>query len=299
MSSLTPDIPPRIEVAQTQRVRIGDKLYVVDHGDLDDIAIAANPDENLAHTSFNVPPMEMTAVQSVKGVDKPGEDKTKDRVNAYCYHRYAPQIHGTHTEGRSHILTEVTPAIAHIAGIHFLARLITIDPERAAGQNLSLLGEQDKNDRVITREQVEDALGNDKFTPEVLIIRTPNYPGKKSKKHGGTNPPYPHHDVAELLVDRGVKHIVLDLPSADREKGEVFFHRTFWQDPFSETYGKVLPELAHIPRGQTRDESTITEAAYIGDKNEDGWYLIYLNPISLIGDAAPVRPMIAPIPELN
>lgn len=280
---LDPTPPVRIEYASIQHINIGHRLVSVDHGSIIDISISPGLDQNLAVSAFGAPPMDREAVISVEG---------GARCNCYSYKNWAPHLHGTHIETREHILRNPKPVIEHLRGLAFVARLITVAPEYARGLNLSLV--PDEKDRVITREQVEEELRNDPFTPQVVIIRSPNDPGKEHRKYGSTNPPYPHHEVANLLVERGVEHVILDFPSADREEGELLFHRTFWRDPINDATGSKILELSHVPNSP-RPNSAIVELAYIPDSAPDGWYIVYLNPIGLPGDAAPVRPLIAPM----
>ena len=279
----SPSALPRVSLASNQQFLVGDKLVEVDHGALTDISIAPELTPERAVSAFGANPMKRDAVISVKD---------GARCNCYSYANWAPHLHGTHLETREHLRLDPTPAVNHLRGMAFVARLVTVDPVIARGLNLSLVPSEE--DRVITREQVEEALAADTVGSEVTIIRSPNFPGKSTRKYGGTNPPYPHHEVAQLLVDRGVDHVVLDFPSADREEGELVFHRTFWKDPFQERTGQIIPELQHL-ENQPRQHATITEFAHIPDSAQDGWYLIYLSPIGLPGDAAPIRPMIAPM----
>lgn len=273
---------PQVKPDSLQRLTCGGRTLSVDYDSLNDISIGPHFETNLSVTAFGVPPSSVKPIISVR---------EGHRCNCYAFNNYAPHLHGTHIETREHLLLDPKPVTTHLKGVAFVARLITVMPERA-GTSLSLVG--DKDDRVITRAVVEKALVSDTLTPQVLIIRTPNFDGKATKQYGGTNPPYPHHEVAALLVERGIEHVVLDLPSADREEGELYFHRTFWQDPINEREGRSIPELAHLPNSP-RNQSAIIEMAYIADGINDGWYVIYLCPIALPGDAAPLRPMIAPI----
>ncbi len=266
-----------------QKVLIGERLWDVDHANLIDISLFPS-DQSPGVTAFGVPPPVMETIVSVAD---------GARCNSYSFRGFAPHIHGTHAETRQHLLLNPKPVVQQLKGLTFVARLITADPLRARGLNLSLVPTDD--DRVITREQVEQCLAGDSVTPEVLIIRTPHFPNKRNFQYGGTNPPYPHHEVAQLLVERGVQHVVLDCPSADREQGELFFHRTFWQDPVTASSGAQIAELSHVP-SNPRDGSLIVELAFIPDEVADGWYLLYLCPIGMPGDAAPIRPLIVPIP---
>lgn len=82
-----------------------------------------------------------------------------------------------------------------------------------------------------------------------------------------------------LIVERGVEHLLIDLPSVDPEEdaGALTAHRIFW----------------NYPDGP-RERATITELIYVPDHILDGQYLVDLNAAAFDGDAAPSRPTIYP-----
>src|SRR5690606_31166739 len=89
-----------------------------------------------------------------------------------------------------------------------------------------------------------------------LILRTlPNDPGKPLRRHDFSSPPpYLTRQAAELLVARGIEHLLLDVPSADRlnDEGRLTAHRLFWSLPAGST------DLLAAARPQ----ATITELIY-------------------------------------
>ncbi|MCB0755612.1 MAG: cyclase family protein, partial [Flavobacteriales bacterium] len=84
-------------------------------------------------------------------------------------------------------------------------------------------------------------------------------------------------------VSVGCKHLVLDIPSIDREsdEGKLLGHRAFWNYPVS-----------------TRKDCTVTELAYIPSSVADGLYLLNLQVAPFENDAAPSRPLIFPLTKL-
>ncbi len=50
------------------------------------------------------------------------------------------------------------------------------------------------------------------------VVRTlPNDDSKRTREYSGTLPPYLTLDAAQWLASAGVQHLVVDLPSVDRE----------------------------------------------------------------------------------
>ena len=146
----------------------------------------------------------------------------------------------------------------------FLAEVVTIPPEAKEG------------DFVITRRQLQYALGNKKR--EALVIRTlPNLQDKKAMRYEHTNPPYLEEDAAIYLREKGIKHLLIDLPSVDREQdeGRLLAHKAFWN-----TAEKL------------RLDATITEFIYVPNKVKDGAYFLNLMIAPFENDATPSKPVL-------
>jgi hypothetical protein len=86
------------------------------------------------------------------------------------------------------------------------------------------------------------------------------------------------------LVERGIEHLVVDLPSVDRshDEGRLTVHRIFFG----------LPQGSSTLAQATRPNSTVTELAYIPDSAPDGAFLIEIQVPALAGDAVPSRPLL-------
>ncbi|HEU4495691.1 MAG TPA: cyclase family protein, partial [Flavobacterium sp.] len=167
---------------------------------------------------------------------------------------FNPHGHGTHTECLGHITKGFYSINQSLKTFFFLAELVSIAPEERDG------------DFIITREQVEEALKGK--TPEAAIIRTlPNSAEKLSKKYSDTNPPYLDECAAAFLRESGVKHLLIDLPSVDREKdgGRLLAHKAFWNV-------KNINDL----NADARLDATITEMIFVKDAIRDGSYLLNL-----------------------
>jgi arylformamidase len=210
-----------------------------------------------------------------------------------------PHCNGTHTECVGHLTRE--PVDAHrVAPLGLLpALLVSIEPVDAKASKESTDPVPHPGDRLITRDALAEswsAAGTRTglapelrqpapFTPRALIIRTlPNQPSKQHQDYSDSTPPYLSREAAELLVERGIEHLVVDLPSIDRshDEGRLTAHRTFFGLPPGST------TLAQA----TRARATVTELAYISDAAPDGPYLLELQVPALGGDAVPSRPLL-------
>ena len=182
---------------------------------------------------------------------------------------FNPHGHGTHTECLGHITREVYSVNSTLKDFVFRAQLVTIQPEKVKN-------DQGGYDDVITTSQLED-LGA--FTGvEALIVRTlPNSKEKKSMNYSNTNPAYFAVDCAAYIVEYGIKHLLVDLPSVDREsdEGALAFHHAFWEVPHNPNF-----------------ERTITELIFVDDEILDGVYLLDMQVAPFENDAAPSRPLL-------
>ena len=177
---------------------------------------------------------------------------------------YNPHAHGTHTECVGHITEKVHSINQHLKTFMFAAEVITLVPESY------------QDDLVFTRKQAQKALGSKR--PEALVIRTlPNTLSKKSRKWSHTNWPYLLEETTVFFRECGVKHLLIDLPSVDREKddGVLASHNAFW-----DTQGKM------------RMDATITEMIYVPHTVKDGSYLLNLQIASFENDASPSKPVL-------
>jgi kynurenine formamidase len=183
---------------------------------------------------------------------------------------FNPHGHGTHTECLGHITKGFYSINDALKRFFFSAELITIQPE-VSGEDL-----------VITRQLIESTLTNK--NPEALIIRTmPNGYDKKSKNYSHTNPPYIAEDAAVYIRERGIKHLLIDLPSVDREedRGALLAHKAFWN----------VKDVSNL-NNDARPDTTITELIFVPDNVQDGSYMLNLQIASFDNDASPSKPII-------
>ena len=197
-----------------------------------------------------------------KSGDWIGDTRTGASVNFYDL-RINPHGNGTHTECVGHISKERYSVHQSLGSGFWLAQLISVFPVKL-----------DNGDRVIDQLEWEDGI-------EALIIRTqPNFPDKMVRHYTNTNPPYLHHQVAQKMRESNIMHLLLDLPSVDREEdgGALLAHKAFWNYP-------EAPRL----------DATISEMIYVDNVIADGLYLLEIQMPAIELDASPSRPYIYPL----
>ena len=177
---------------------------------------------------------------------------------------FNPHGHGTHTECHGHITPEVVSVNQKLKTYFFKAQLVSVEPKVL-----------ENGDELIVKEQLEIKLVESQI--EALIIRTlPNTKDKRSKNYSDTNPPYLDLSVNELIESFEIQHLLVDMPSVDREsdEGKLAFHHAFWNVP------------------ENPNDKTITELIYVNDKILDGLYILEMQMAPFENDASPSRPVL-------
>lgn len=196
-----------------------------------------------------------------------GSTKEGGVVNFYDV-KLNPHGNGTHTECVGHIAKVQHSVQESFDQFHFVAKLITISPRVL-----------DSGDCVIQEDQMIAALGNELY--DAIIIRTlPNSLETKKIDYSETNPAYIDAACMPHILKKGIKHLLIDLPSVDREsdEGALAAHHAYWQYPSS-----------------LHDKKTITEMVFIDNVHQDGLYLLEMQVAPLVLDASPSRPVIYPL----
>ncbi|BFM43283.1 cyclase family protein [Flavobacterium sp. CFS9] len=233
-------------------------------------------------------------------IGKVSEGKSSTNFNNIFFN---PHGHGTHTECLGHITNDFYSINQCLKQFFFPAKLITIEPEKIG------------DDLVITKEHISTSLNvthastslngtrtstslngtNDSpssaKTIEALIIRTlPNQISKKSTKYSNTNPPYLSEEAAIFIRENGIQHLLIDLPSVDREhdEGKLLAHKAFWN-----------VKDTHNLNSDARFNATITEMIFVADEIEDGEYILNLQIASFENDASPSKPLLFQISNLT
>jgi arylformamidase len=200
-----------------------------------------------------------------------GSIKEGGKVN-YQKLIFAPHGNGTHTECYGHLSADdhatINQSLTHF---HFMAEVISVFPEKLSN-----------GDSIITLNQVKEKIKHSQA--EAIIIRTlPNPDSKKTQQYSGTNPTYLEAAVTEYLAKSGVNHLLIDLPSLDREVdgGNLLAHKAFWS--FNQN---------------VRKHSTITELIFVNNSIPDDLYLLNLQIASLEMDASPSKPILYKLEEV-
>ncbi|MNQ52336.1 Kynurenine formamidase [compost metagenome] len=200
-------------------------------------------------------------------IGKVSEGKSSTNFNNIFFN---PHGHGTHTECLGHITNDFYSINQALKQFFFFAKLITIEPEK--------IGE----DLVITKEQISASLNGAK--PEAIIIRTlPNQAAKKSRKYSNTNPPYLSEDAAIFIRESEIDHLLIDLPSVDKEhdEGKLLAHKAFWN----------VKDTCQL-NSDARFNATITEMIFVSNEIDDGNYILNLQIASFENDASPSKPIL-------
>jgi arylformamidase len=214
---------------------------------------------------FWAPPVEYWPVEAGDFV---GSTQRGGPVNFFNV-RFNPHGNGTHTECVGHIAREPYILGDCLKENHFLAQLLSIYPQM-----------MEHGDRVIQKVQL-DGLDRESGVRALVIRTLPNDDWKRHTQYSGANPPYLHHEALEWLAQTGIEHLIIDLPSVDREEdgGKLLGHKAFWQ----------------YPGPAVRTHCTITELAYIPNSLKDGLYLLNLQTANFDLDVSPSRPMLYPL----
>jgi kynurenine formamidase len=243
-----------------------DNKYQIDLSKPIDISIPlTNTDENPIAWYIEKPVIEPVVFGDWIG--KVSEGKSSTNFNNIFFN---PHGHGTHTECLGHITNDFYSINQCLKQFFFSAKLITIEPEKIG------------DDFVITKNQIVSSLNETK--KEAIIIRTlPNQAAKKSRKYSNTNPPYLSEEAAIFIRESEIQHLLIDLPSVDKEhdEGKLLAHKAFWN--VKDTVNLNL---------DARLNATITEMIFVSAEIEDGEYILNLQIASFENDASPSKPIL-------
>lgn len=251
-------------------IRINSHEYNLDLSKPIDISIPiTNDDKNPIAWYIEKPVIE--PVVFGEWIGKVSEGSSTNFNNIF----FNPHGHGTHTECLGHITREFYSINQCLKQFFFTAELISITPENIDG------------DLVITSKSISTALDVTfklGVPKEALIIRTlPNLEEKKHRNYSHTNPPYLSEEAAIFIREIGIKHLLIDLPSVDREEdeGKLLAHKAFWN----------VKNVTNL-NDDARLDCTITEMIFVPNEIPDGYYLLNIQIASFENDASPSKPVL-------
>jgi kynurenine formamidase len=248
-------------------IKHNNQNFEIDLSEPIDISIAlTNTDDNPIAWYIEKPVIEPVVFGDWIG--KVSEGKSSTNFNNIFFN---PHGHGTHTECLGHITRAFYSINQSLKKFFFLAELVSVEPE--------IQGE----DLVITKAQLQKVL-NSSISPEAIIIRTlPNQKTKKSAKYSNTNPPYLSEDAAIFIRESKIQHLLIDLPSVDKEhdEGKLLAHKAFWN----------VKDVDNL-NPDARLGATITEMIYVADEIKDGSYILNIQIASFENDASPSKPIL-------
>lgn len=240
-------------------LNINGEQYTADLHQAIDISIPVSQDQGASAWYVDPPIIEPVRTEHFLGSVKEGGNVNFRNIF------FNPHGHGTHTECVGHISEEVYSINKSLNRYFFESVLISVTPEK-----------KDNGDLIISKEELVKTLKNHR--PEALLIRSlPNHFDKKVKNYSDSNPPYFSIEAMEYIVEIGVEHLLIDLPSVDREKddGVLACHHIFWEYP-----------------AQINTKKSITEFIFVPDEVKDGMYLLNLQIAPIENDASPSRPVL-------
>lgn len=192
-----------------------------------------------------------------------------------------PHCNGTHTESASHLTLEQQPLHEFLPAAPLPALLLTVRAVDAPSSGEDSLPAPRAGDRLVTRASVLEAwAAHQGARPLALLLRT-------GTDWNDGSPPFLSRQLAGELVERGIEHLVTDLPSVDRlaDEGRLTAHRIFFGLPAGST---KLAEAA-------RATCTITELAGFAPHLRDGPCAVQIQVPAWSGDAVPSRPLYLPL----
>jgi kynurenine formamidase len=219
-----------------------------------------------------------------------------------------PHCNGTHTESIAHICDFSIDGVIEEASSSknralTLAQLnlpalmpcavISITPELAISTTENYSPDFQKHDLIISRSALKQALASyyDEQLQALVIRSLPNTSNKRQQAYNSDNQPaFFSREAILYLNERGVEHLVVDVPSIDRlhDDGLMTCHHLFWQ----------VDEGSHQVNENSLVDKTITEMAFIADKIPDDFYFINIQTPAFHNDAAPSRPVLFSAKEL-
>ncbi len=241
-------------------IKINKKKYKVDFSKGIDLSFplksgAANP------KCFYAPDPIFEPVRTEGFVGSTAEGSPVNFYNVF----FNPHGNGTHTECVGHISKEKYSVGSELKDFMLYAQLVHIKPKH-----------NKQGDTLVTKALLKKHIKKTKA--KALIISTGIHgEERRVKDFSYKNPTYISPKGMEYIKELGIEHLLVDMPSVDREKdeGKLAAHKIFWAYP-----------------DKVRKNCTITELIFVPKGIKDGFYLLNMQVPNFSLDAAPSRPVI-------
>lgn len=200
-----------------------------------------------------------------------------------------PHCNGTHTECIGHITHKRFSIQKQLCDSLIPATVVTLLPENALDSSDTYIPLKESGDVFISERVLKNALKPiSKDFLKALVVRTlPNDTSKRSRNYLEKKPAFFSLEAMRYIVEAGVEHLLVDLPSVDRahDEGKLNAHHIFWNIKAGE----------HVEESASMLNKTITEMIYVKDEIPDGSYLLNLQIAPFVSDASPSRPLLYPL----
>jgi arylformamidase len=241
--------------------------------------------------AFSLPPATTGAVTAGAFV---GDVRRGGSCNCETHH-LTPHADGTHTEGPGHLLSQRVPV--RVDDVVCVAVLVRVKPRPLGEVADDHSGNHRDDDEVVDMLGLREAIDAVVVpagapAPAAIVIATGSGAQRRAARFSGTNPPYLTVEAATLLRERGFRHVLVDLPSLDREDdgGLLASHRAFFDLPTGVRSAEEHNEPVSAPAPRT-----VTELIAVDDHVAAGLYALFLQVAPIVADAVPSRPLLAPI----
>lgn len=238
--------------------------------------------------AFSLPPARSRAVEAGGFV---GDVRRGGSCNCET-HVLTPHGDGTHTEGVGHLLADRVGVVDLVEPALLPALVVTVAPMRLEDVTDEVAGNHAPDDLVVDELSLGEAIARARdaappsFVPRALVVRTAPGEERRRARFSGSNPPYLTAHTALFVRESGFDHVLVDLPSVDREDdgGLLGAHRAFFD----------VPPLARRLEGPA-PRRTITELCAVDTSVKDGAWALALQLPPLEADAVPSRPLLFPL----
>ncbi len=242
-------------------IQYQDQLFTIDLSKPLDLSVTLKEGQDNPNCYWAEP----VVFETIKNGDFVGSVAQGGSVN-YKKVLFTPHGNGTHTECYGHISSDTNATLNNSLNTFFFkARLISVAPTSLSN-----------GDTIVTKAQVQEQIK--KFDFDALVLRTlPNAESKKNHRYTNTNPTYLESSIGDLLCEHNIQHLLVDLPSVDREvdQGKLSMHKAFWN-----------------LNDQVRKICTITELIFVNNNILDGAYVLELQVPNVQLDAFCSRPIL-------